>query len=192
MSVPAVSLDNSIGVFEISLNARTQNFGNQSVREANPAPTCFIFISRTDTTQRRSDFLISQTLFTRVIQRAVIRQDQVRAGTHFHTLRCNRDALAHQSIGFFKKSFRIDHHAVAEHASLALVNDAGRQQVKHEGLITDLNRVSGVVAALIADHDVEPLREQIDDLAFTFVAPLGAYDRYYHRRSELFQTPDSK
>src|SRR5205814_6370866 len=51
---------------------------------------------------------------------------------------------------------------------------------------TDLNRVSGVVAALIADDDVEPLREQIDNLAFTFVAPLGAYDRYYHCQKQVY------
>jgi hypothetical protein len=36
--------------------------------------------------------------------------------------------------------------------------------------------VAGVVSALITDDDVEPLGEQIDNLAFTFVAPLGAYD----------------
>jgi hypothetical protein len=38
--------------------------------------------------------------------------------------------------------------------------------------------VSGVVPALIAGDDVETLGEQIDDLAFAFIAPLGAYDDY--------------
>ena len=37
------------------------------------------------------------------------------------------------------------------------------------------NRVAGVVAALVTRNDLESLREQIDDLAFAFVAPLGAY-----------------
>ena len=32
------------------------------------------------------------------------------------------------------------------------------------------------MAALIAGHNVETLGEQIDDLAFAFIAPLGAYD----------------
>jgi hypothetical protein len=31
-----------------------------------------------------------------------------------------------------------------------------------------------VVAALVPRNDVELLREQIDDLAFAFIAPLGA------------------
>ena len=35
-----------------------------------------------------------------------------------------------------------------------------------------------IVAALIAGHDIEPFREEIDDLAFTLVAPLGAEDDY--------------
>ena len=53
----------------------------------------------------------------------------------------------------------------------------GRQQVKHKRSIADLNGMPGVVSALIARHDVEALGEQIDDLAFAFIAPLGAdYD----------------
>src|SRR2546425_11468608 len=39
----------------------------------------------------------------------------------------------------------------------------------------------GVVTSLITDDDVEPLGEQIDNLAFAFIAPLGAYDRDDHR-----------
>src|SRR4026208_2235324 len=64
------------------------------------------------------------------------------------------------------------------------MHDAGRQQVQHKRLVTDLHRVPGVVSALIAHDDVEPLGEQIDDLAFTFVAPLGA-DHCNHFRHEI-------
>src|SRR5438067_13462124 len=47
------------------------------------------------------------------------------------------------------------------------------------------------MAALITDDDVEALREQIDNLALTFIAPLGADDSYNHvlevedQRSEI-------
>ena len=42
------------------------------------------------------------------------------------------------------------------------------------------------MATLITDDDVEPLGEQIDNLAFTFVAPLGADDSDNHKqRSEI-------
>jgi hypothetical protein len=49
------------------------------------------------------------------------------------------DALGGQTVGFFEESFRIDHHAVAQHARLAFVHDAGWQKMKDERLITDLH-----------------------------------------------------
>ncbi len=87
-----------------------------------------------------------------------------------------------KSIGLFKEGFRIDHHAVAEHAGLAAMNDSRRQQMQHERLVADLHGVAGVVSALIARHDVEVLGQKIDDLAFAFVTPLGAddYDDFGH------------
>ena len=56
----------------------------------------------------------------------MIGKNQVGAGTDLDSLRRYRDALGHQSIRFLKESFRIDHHAVAEHAGFARVNNAGR------------------------------------------------------------------
>ncbi len=42
--------------------------------------------------------------------------------------------------------------------------------------------VAGVVAALAADHDVSVAGQNVDDLAFTFIAPLRAdQDRICHR-----------
>jgi len=86
--------------------------------------------------------------------------------------------LLRQTIRFDEERFGIDDHAVAEHAGLATMHDSRRKQVQDKRLIADLDRVAGVVSALIASNDVETLGEQIDDLAFTFVAPLGAYHCY--------------
>ena len=41
--------------------------------------------------------------------------------------------------------------------------------------------MAGVVASLITNDNVEPLGEQIDNLAFAFIAPLGADHRDDHR-----------
>src|ERR1700752_1375998 len=66
-----------------------------------------------------------------------------------------------------------------------------RQQVKHKRLIADLDRVSGVVPTLVARHDLETLSEQIDDLAFSFVAPLGAnHCDYFSHRLNRSPKPD--
>jgi len=40
----------------------------------------------------------------------------------------------------------------------------------------DDDSVAGVVAAGVAGDDVELFREDVDDLAFAFVAPLGSKD----------------
>src|SRR4029453_18506584 len=66
-------------------------------------------------------------------------------------------------------------------AGLAGIEDPRGDQVQLEGLTVADNRVAGVVAALKADHDVGPLREQVGDLALPLVAPLGAdYDDSGH------------
>ena len=62
--------------------------------------------------------------------------------------------------------------------------------MKDEGLVADLDRMAGVMATLITDHDVESFSQQVDDLAFSFIAPLGAYDCDHHVVG--FQIPDFK
>ncbi len=39
----------------------------------------------------------------------------------------------------------------------------------------DIDRVPGVVSALRSHHDIGLVRENIDNLAFALVTPLGAY-----------------
>ena len=56
------------------------------------------------------------------------------------------------------------------------VQDAGRDQRQHRLDAVDDERVAGVVPALEARDRADPLGEQVDDLAFAFVAPLGADD----------------
>jgi hypothetical protein len=65
---------------------------------------------------------------------------------------------------------------------------AGRQQMKHKRSFANLDRMSSVMTALIARHDIEPLGEQVDNLTLAFVAPLGANNCDYHNlklRSEV-------
>ena len=46
--------------------------------------------------------------------------------------------------------------------------------MKDEFLLADLDGVTGIVTALRADDDIGFLREDVDDFAFSFIAPLGA------------------
>jgi len=48
--------------------------------------------------------------------------------------------------------------------------------MKHVLLSADLDRVARVVAALIADNHVGLFGQDVNDFAFAFIAPLGAYE----------------
>ena len=84
--------------------------------------------------------------------------------------------LARRLVELAGQDLRVDHHAVADRAQLAGVEDPGRDQVELPLLAVADDRVAGVVAALEADHEVRVLGEQVDDLALALVAPLGAHD----------------
>ncbi len=53
--------------------------------------------------------------------------------------------------------------------------------MKLKGFVFDDNGVAGIVAALIPNHHIHVLGQQIDDFALAFVAPLSPdYHRYRH------------
>ena len=56
------------------------------------------------------------------------------------------------------------------------MQDPGGNQVQHEALPAHDHGVARVVAAVVAGHDLDARREQVDDLALALVAPLGACD----------------
>ena len=64
----------------------------------------------------------------------------------------------------------------------------GRQQPQHELAAVGVHGVAGVVSALVARHDRKIRRQQIDDLALAFVAPLRAEHRDVHKCSILPST----
>jgi hypothetical protein len=84
--------------------------------------------------------------------------------------------LRAQVVDFVGQHAWVDDDAVANHAGLARVQDAARDQVELPGLAFAHDRVPGVVAALEADDHVGALGQQVNDLALAFVAPLGAND----------------
>ncbi len=115
----------------------------------------------------------------------MIGKDEVRAWADEHALGRHFQALLGQPIRLFEESLRINHHPVAEHASLSGVYDPGRDQMEYEGLVADLYGVARIVPALIACDDVEALGQQIDDLAFSFIAPLRTDDNDYISHNDV-------
>src|SRR6266550_6284576 len=116
------------------------------------------------------------------------------ARTDLNALRRYFDTLFHEAISLFKKCFRVNDHAVAEHARLALVHNTGRQQVKHERPLTDLHRMPGVVSTLITSDDLKSLGKEINDLPFAFITPLGSdhRDDFWHDVSSQWSVVSSQ
>ena len=63
---------------------------------------------------------------------------------------------------------------------LSGMNDPRRQKPQNKGFIADINAVPGIMAALVTRNNIKPVRQQIDDLSLSFIAPLGADNYNYH------------
>src|SRR2546422_8461745 len=85
------------------------------------------------------------------------------------------DAARAQSVELGEERLGIEHHAVADDAHGAL-DDARGDLVQHELPGAGIDRVTGVGAALVADHEIGALGQHVHDLPLALVAPLGADD----------------
>src|SRR5439155_7597147 len=102
------------------------------------------------------------------------------------------DAILGQLVHLGKQRRRIDDDAVADDARDARVQDARRNQPQNELRAVHEHGVARVVSALIARDDREMRREEIDDLAFPFVAPLRAQHNEIHKRRRILLSTASR
>jgi hypothetical protein len=64
------------------------------------------------------------------------------------------------------------------------VENAGGYQPEYEFLLADSDGMPGVMSALISGNDIEMRSQNIDDLTFAFIAPLGADDHdVFHKHT---------
>ena len=80
-----------------------------------------------------------------------------------------------QSFDFSNETDGVYDDSIANDANLFLSEDPGGYEVKNVFLGLDMDCVPGIVAALGADHDISAFGQNVDYFAFTFIAPLGAY-----------------
>ncbi len=81
-----------------------------------------------------------------------------------------------QHADFLEEGQRIEHHAIADDGAAALAQHAARHQLQHELLAFDDDGVAGIMASGVTRDDGEIVRKNVYDLAFAFIAPLGAHD----------------
>ena len=155
------------------IELRPENIGIQQIGDADAAAGNLVFVARPDAARSGADGDPARPAFAHPLHHAVRREQHVRpvadgqnAGD-FHSGRFQRFDLGEQRR-------RIDHQAVADHRLFARAQNAARNQLQYKFLFADKNRVAGVMSALIARDDIEPVREEVDDLPLTLVSPLGA------------------
>ncbi len=86
------------------------------------------------------------------------------------------DAALFEPVDLVEQHLEVDDDTVADDRDAAGAEDAAGQQVEGVLLVTDDDRVAGVVAAVELHDVVDAATEQIGGLAFAFVAPLGSDD----------------
>ena len=170
-----VPAEHEVVEIECLAEARRESIALEQVGNAHGAARHLVLVGRADAAASRADGLVAAGAFTRAVQRLVPRHDDG-AGRRYADARANLDALELQRLDLLAQGVQGQHHAVADQAFYPGLQDAGRYQVQHGLLAVDDQRVAGVVAALEAHHRGCALREQVDDLALAFVAPLGADD----------------
>ena len=155
-----------------SLDQLAQTVRIPEVENADSTPTKLVLISGSDSATGRSDLFAGRAL---AVDQLVIRKDEVRAIAHVQTS-LDVDSIRDELVDFREKRLHIQHHTIANGAADAGVQNSARNLVKNERLVADLHGVPGVGSALIAHDPISALREDIDELAFTLVSPLGTHD----------------
>ena len=86
-------------------------------------------------------------------------------------------ALLHETVDLLEELIGVEHDAVANRAAHALMQDAAGDLVEDEVRVAEVHGVTGVCATLVAHDPRGAFREDVYELPFAFISPLGAdYD----------------
>ena len=120
--------------------------------------------------------LIRKALLLQVVQITVPGQQQAGPVADLQIFRGDGDALGHHVLHLRPEALAVHGHAVAQDVHHPVPKNAGGQQMQGEFALFVHHRVSGVAAALVADHYVVVLRQQVHHAALALVAPVDAYN----------------
>ena len=82
-----------------------------------------------------------------------------------------------ESLDLLQENLGIHYDAVSNDANLIGVEGPGGNQVQDRFYPVDDERMTGIVAALEAHHEVRVLGKEIDDFPFPLVSPLCSDNR---------------
>ena len=131
-------------------------------------------VRRPDALQRRADAGIAATGLVQRVQRLVPREDQV--GLTADLQLGATDATGLQGVDLVEQRGHVDDDAVADHGDHMRVQHAGGHQLQRISLGADHDGVAGIVPTLVPHHVGVLAGQQVDDLGFALIAPLGSND----------------
>ena len=143
----------------------------EQVLDAQADASGLVGVGGADPALRRAERVPAEEPLRHLLQLEVVRHDQVTVPGHLEPRHVH--AGASQVLQLAEEVARVDDHAVGDHGGDVGVEDAGRDQLELEQTPFRDHRVPCVVAALIADDEVHPVREVVDGLALALVPPLG-------------------
>jgi hypothetical protein len=160
---------------EVGRDQLAQPLRPVEVAHAHAAARDLRLVRRPDAALGRADrvALLLAAPLAQPFDEAMVRQDHVRAFAD-EELAVLQEPLRLTVADLLEEGLGVDDHAVAEDAALAGVEHARRDQVRDQLLAADDERVPGVGTAAVAHDRVGALGEDVDDLALSFVAPLGS------------------
>ncbi len=166
-----IALQNEIVIIQDLAQLGGEALAVKQIGDAQRAPRDLVFVGRTDSPAGGADGIRALRLFTGAVECHMGSENQRAGRAHLQALE-HRYALADQSVRFLEQRFQRQHHAIADEALDAGVQDSRRDERENGLLAADHQRMPGVVSALEARHGLHLIGQQIDDLALAFVAPL--------------------
>src|SRR5208337_3628282 len=116
--------------------------------------------------------------FAGQVERTVIGHDDMGVKADQQIVGRYAQARFLEAVHFLYQHAGIEHHSVSNHALLVLMKNSGGEQVEDMLLPVYYQRVPRIVSALEPDNEIRLLRKQIDNLAFSLIAPLSAHYNY--------------
>ncbi len=135
-------------------------------------------IRRSNAFSGRPHFVLAFSSLNSAVQNSMGRHNQmcflgnVESGSQLMPTLLKIFSLVHKQI-------RSQNHTVANDIDLITLEDTGRNTAKHIFLSFKLQGMSGIRATLETGYHIIPRRKNVDNLSFTFVAPLKTQQNIY-------------
>mmetsp|Transcript_104617 Transcript_104617/g.295958 ORF Transcript_104617/g.295958 Transcript_104617/m.295958 type:complete len:203 (-) Transcript_104617:3-611(-) len=145
----------------------------EEVAETQAVADCFGRVARPYATLGGADGGGARLDLQDAVDDLVAVEEQVRPGGDEHPLHGARVEVL-ERVELLHERGDVDHHTVADEVLARLVDHAARQQVECVLVAADHQGVACVGTAVEAGAELDVLGEDVHELAFALVAPLGA------------------